>query len=217
MPFKTVYDHNDFIIINKPINASFHNNDGELGVASLMSQAIGSQLWPVHRIDKITSGLLIFAKNKAAANQFNQLFLDKKMSKIYFAISNKKPKKKQGKVIGDMKKVRDGNWKLTTSRNNPAITLFDSCSLIPGKRFFWLKPQTGKTHQIRVALKSLGAPILGDQRYSSCQADRTYLHAHQLNFKWDNQLINVSCFPQQGELFFLPEIQDCINYFTQKN
>ena len=61
-----------------------------------------------------------------------------------------------------MQKARNGAWKLCQSKENPAITRFESVSCEPNLRLFILKPQTGKTHQLRVAMKSLGSPILGD-------------------------------------------------------
>jgi len=73
----------------------------------------------------------------------------------------------------------------------------------PGLRLFLLKPTTGKTHQIRVALKSEGAPILGDKMYSSSSADRTYLHAYSLTFKVNNKPYKYTCMPDCGEHFDL--------------
>lgn len=175
------------------------------GVFNQLKDQTGLDLFPVHRLDTLTSGLLICAKNKTAAAKFGALFEKHEMEKYYVAISDSKPKKKQGMIKGDMEKARSGNWKLTTSTSNPAITQFFSCSLSPGYRLYLLKPLTGRTHQIRVALKSIGAPIIGDPRYHSAKSvensDRGYLHAYALAFEWDGSTYSYRLPPTEGNLF----------------
>jgi len=204
--FKIIENNDDFIIINKPANISFHNENDIKGIFSQLKKTLGYDIWPVHRLDKITSGLLIFAKNKAVAATFGDLFENKALNKVYIAISDKKPKKKQGKIVGDMQKTRGGSWKLIKTNLNPAITTFTSCSLIPGNRLFWITPLTGKTHQIRVALKSLGSAISGDTRYSGTPSDRGYLHAYKISFNWNGVQRAFKALPEEGELFLLPQL-----------
>ena len=211
-----VFENDELLAVNKPANLSFHTESQQLGVATKIQQATNQTLWPVHRLDKITSGLLLFAKSKNAAVEINRLFAERKIEKVYIALSANKPKKKQGKIIGDMVKTRNGSWKLTQENSNPAITQFFTRSLKPGIRFFWIKPTTGKTHQIRVALKSLGAPILGDERYGGKSADRGYLHAYQLQFEWRGEILEINCPPAEGELFSGPELEFCIKQSTNK-
>lgn len=212
-----VYENNDFLIINKPANISFHNRQDELGIHSLLKSELGYNIWPIHRLDNMTSGLLIFAKSQIVAGELGKMFEKKKIDKIYIALSDKKPKKKQGKIIGDMKKSRNGSWKLTQSKENPAKTHFYSYSLISGIRLFWITPTSGKTHQIRVALKSLGAPILGDKRYTGNNADRGYLHAYRLHFIWQNENIEVNCLPDTGEYFLLEEFRQLIQSLSSNH
>ncbi len=205
-----IFQHSDFIAVNKPIEISFHNENDLIGFFNLAKSYFKTRLWPVHRLDKLTSGIIILAKSAKAAKQFGVLFKNKEIEKIYLAISNKKPKKKQGKIIGDMKKSRNGSWMLVQSRMNPARTQFQSFTLLPTIRLFVVKPLTGKTHQIRVALKSLGSPILGDSRYSGSDSDRAYLHAFKTTFNWNNKIIEIINLPTQGKLFQLPETQDLL-------
>ncbi len=167
----------------------------------LARQLPSEPLWLVHRLDKHTSGCLILARNSQAAAEFGQLFTQRQISKYYLAITARKPAKKQGTVSGDMKKSRDGKWILTPQQHNPAISQFFSQGLFDGKRLILIKPHTGKTHQIRVMLKSLGAPILGDSHYGGAHGDRTYLHAYCLKFSYQQQNIDVCCLPTQGEHF----------------
>ncbi len=214
-----VAQHSDFVIINKPADLDCHqvqaksqsaefSKHASSGLFYQMSQQLNQPLWPVHRLDKMTSGLLIMAKNKAAAQIFSDMFEKHQIEKTYLAISDKKPKKKQGKIVGDMKKSRSGNWKLCHSHNDPAVTRFVSYPIESIGRLFVVTPQTGKTHQIRVALKSIGAAILGDPRYASKENQRTidrgYLHAWRLTFDWQGQRLSYICPPDDGKYFTHP-------------
>ncbi|MGB0733323.1 MAG: pseudouridine synthase, partial [Pontibacterium sp.] len=157
-----------------------------------------------HRLDKVTSGALVLAKTSLAASKLSQSFQHRTVRKCYIAISDKKPKKKQGLIKGDMVKSRRGAWRLSQTMNAPAQTRFTSYAYQPGLRVFFVRPITGKTHQIRVALKSISAPIIGDKYYHETvqpAPDRTYLHAYWLSFRYDGQDYEVIAPPRQGRLF----------------
>ncbi|MNP62165.1 Ribosomal large subunit pseudouridine synthase C [compost metagenome] len=109
-----------------------------------------------------------------------------------------------------MEKGRGGSWMLARTQQNPAISWFDSVAVREGLRLYRIKPQTGKTHQIRVALKSIGAPILGDARYGGTAADRGYLHAWRLQFTLAGEAFDLVCPPDEGALFLLPELHAAI-------
>jgi len=160
------------------------------------------------------------AKHSAAAAAAGELLRQRQAQKYYVALSSRKPSKKMGRVIGDMERSRRGSWKLLRSTNNPATTCFISKALVsaasgapttPPLRAFLLKPLTGRTHQIRVALKALGSPILGDPMYASAaetaSQDRTYLHAAALRLPAHSALsedgapIEVLCPPSSGTAF----------------
>lgn len=215
--FEIIDEQPNFIIINKPEESDFHDegNKGE-GLFNQVKNTLqsvdkNSELYPVHRLDKMTSGLLIFAKNLQTAQTFQTLFEQHKIQKYYLALSNKKPKKKQGLIKGDMAKSRRSAWKLLRSQKNPAITQFISYGLGDGLRLYVVKPHSGKTHQIRVALSSIGAPILGDNLYSSSasnsshtsnlETDRGYLHAYALKFSLAGQNYSYINPPNSGQFF----------------
>ena len=199
---EVLFDHPDFLVVNKPSAISVQNESHQSGILPILCQQLNlEQLWLVHRLDKITSGILILAKHPQAAAVFGQLFEHKQIEKYYLAISAKKPKKKQGVVKGGMKKIRNGKWMLDSSNTAEAISQFFSFSLSPGLRLFLVKPLTGKTHQIRVALKSLGSPILGDELYKGESSDRTYLHAYSIRFNYQQQPICIICPPNKGAVF----------------
>lgn len=195
--FSICYQHSDFVIINKPAGISVHKDDQAVGLTQKLANQLGvEQVWLIHRLDKVTSGLLILALNKETAAYFYQLFEQHQIQKTYWALATQKPKKKQGKIVGDMQKSRNGAWKLCHSTQNPAITQFESHSIAPNLRHFILQPKTGKTHQLRVAMKSLGSPILGDELYGGQPADRVYLHAYRLDFEYSGESISVAVMPK---------------------
>lgn len=202
--FNLVSDQADFVVIHKSAGVSVHKDQEEIGLVTAIEQTLNTKLWLVHRLDKMTSGLLLLAKHQQAASELSQLFAQRSVNKFYLAISDAKPSKKQGRIMGDMEKSRRGGWRLTPTRENPAITDFVSHSIKPGLRAFLCKPRTGQTHQIRVALKSIGAPIVGDPTYnrkSLVTADRGYLHAWQLAFDYGGKTYRFMQPPIEGALF----------------
>ncbi|MEW6981575.1 TIGR01621 family pseudouridine synthase [Colwelliaceae bacterium 6471] len=209
--FELVDEQAHFIICNKAPDVNFHD-EGTLG-SGLFNQIKlrlkQDELYPVHRLDKMTSGLIIFAKTKTAAQQFQRIFCSHELEKFYIAISDQKPKKKQGLIKGDMAKSRRGSWKLLRSQENPAISQFFSYSIGDGQRLYLIKPHSGKTHQIRVALSSIGAAIIGDRIYhSQSNVDRGYLHAYALKFTLDDQTYQYLLPPTTGEHFLSTALRD---------
>jgi tRNA pseudouridine32 synthase/23S rRNA pseudouridine746 synthase len=215
--FKTIAEHADFIVVDKEAGVNFHD-EGDLGsgLFSLVKQQIQSthktaELYPVHRLDKMTSGLVVFAKTLACAQTFGELFKAHEVDKYYLAIADKKPSKKQGLIKGDMAKSRRGMFKLLRTTENPAITQFFSYSIPNKQRLYLLKPHSGKTHQLRVALTSIGSPIVGDPLYySTSQADRGYLHAYALKFTYLGESFEFTSLPSSGDYYVNESVNEKI-------
>ena len=217
---KIIYENFDFVIFNKPAGLNFHSEDGKAGFVVLATKQLNlKQLYSIHRLDKVTSGLIILAKTSEVANHFSEMFTNKEIQKYYLAISLRKPKKKQGWVKADMGSSRRGTYKLLQTKLNPAITQFKSFSLRVGERLFIVKPHTGKTHQIRVALKSIGAPIAGDLRYANAQEaqkeERVYLHAYALLFHYKERVYQFVCPPTFGERYLSKEMQEKLKEYEK--
>jgi tRNA pseudouridine32 synthase/23S rRNA pseudouridine746 synthase len=138
----------------------------------------------VHRLDKETSGVVIFAKSASIASELGHLFKNHQIEKYYLALSMGRPKKKQGTIKGDIVKSRRSQYKLLRSHQKPSITQFFSYSLKENVRLFLLKPITGKTHQIRVVMNSLSSPILGDYLYGGANSKRMHLHCFLMQFSF---------------------------------
>ena len=199
--YQIIANQADFIVINKAADVHFHSQDGSAGVVARVEGDLGIKLFSVHRLDTPTSGLLILAKTSEAAREFTALFSGHQIQKYYLALAKGKPKKKQGWIIGDMAKSRRSMYKLLRTTENPAVTQFFSQSVAEGVRLYLLKPHSGKTHQLRVALASIGVPILGDTLYGSDVSDRCYLHAYSLDFTFAGQAYQYRCMPTQGDAF----------------
>lgn len=191
----------DFVVLNKPAGLSFHSEDGP-GLVVLAEQQLGEKLYAVHRLDKVTSGLIMLARSSNAAAELTRQFSQRQIEKFYLALSEHKPLKKQGWVKGDMQPARRGAWRLTSTQQQPAVSYFVSQGYqeLPFRAFL-LRPYTGKTHQLRVALKSQGAPIIGDTLYGANSSDRVYLHAYALALEYAGVRYQFRVLPNSGEAF----------------
>ena len=209
-----LFENSDFLVVDKPAGLNFHSEDEAGFVVQVKEQLNSPELYPLHRLDKMTSGLVLFGKTKESAQIFGKMFETQQVQKYYLAISLRKPKKKQGWIKGDMKSARRGSWMFAKTYDNPAVTQFHSIALREGERGFLVKPHTGRTHQIRVALKSIGAPIAGDVRYA--QSDeakkeaRGYLHAYALQFEYKGEAYSFIQKPREGERFLSERFCDTL-------
>ena len=209
-------------MVNKSEGVNFHDEKqpgsglfSQVKKQMKMQYAI-TELYPIHRLDKMTSGLILFAKNIKSAQVFGKLFEEHNVEKYYLAISDKKPTKKQGLIKGDMAKSRRGMFKLLRTMDNPAITQFFSYPIANKQRLYLLKPHSGKTHQLRVALSSIGAPILGDPLYNSNSvADRGYLHAYALRFNFSGTIYQFILPSGEGEFYLTQSIKDKLTELDQ--
>jgi len=223
-----IYQDEHVYAIQKPQGIPFHTTrlneqDAELagqayqeGIVVLAKRFLeDEQIFPVHRLDMMTSGLMVFARHARANRELSMALENKTIEKYYLALSKDKPKKKQGAVIGDMLKARSGSYKLNRSTENPAITRFFAGKIALNRDdsawLFALKPESGKTHQLRVALKSLGSPILGDQRYGGASASRGYLHAYKMRFDLFGKRYSLCAPDFNGEEFSLDAFSACEN------
>jgi tRNA pseudouridine32 synthase / 23S rRNA pseudouridine746 synthase len=214
--FTLIHTSDDFIVISKKAGVSFHGNEAAMSLDDAIRERLGiSELYPLHRLDNLTSGLLVFARTRGAVRELAAQFRERRIEKFYLAVGGAHPKKKQGLVTGDMKKGRNGVWILAHTHERPAVTRFYSTSLQPGLRLYLVRLYTGRTHQIRVALKSVSAPVLGDDRYckkipSGIEPDRGYLHSYALAFTMGgvrHKFINP---PDEGRYFLSPEFREAL-------
>lgn len=202
IPLDIVYEDKDIIIVNKPQNMVVHpapgNSNGTLVNALLYHckdslSGINGKLRPgiVHRIDKDTSGLLIVAKNDASHNALSEMFKDHSFTRQYHAILYGSPKEDEGTVtlaIGRSKKDRKKMmyYPSGTPNTKEAKTHYKVLQRFEHYSYVELTLETGRTHQIRVHMLSLGCPVVGDPLYAPGRKNFNLigqcLHAKNIGF-----------------------------------
>lgn len=185
-----LYEDADCIVLNKPAGVLTHAAGGtatEASVATFLRDHVaadmeGERAGIVHRLDRPTSGIIIGAKTTAALSFLQKQFAQRKVKKVYTAIVRGHMRKKEAVI--DMPIERNPKAPATFrvgANGKSAITHYKVSQETEQASLLELRPETGRTHQLRVHLKEVGHPIIGDPLYGSGQhGDRLYLHAHSL-------------------------------------
>lgn len=184
-----LYEDDDVIVVNKPSGLLTHAKGGlsdELTVAEIIRPKTSfatdtDRPGIVHRLDRDTSGLLIIAKNPESAAHLQRQFAERTAKKTYIAITDGKPKLNTAKI--DLPIGRNPSAPSTfriDPNGKPAQTTYHVLAENDAQSLVELKPTTGRTHQLRVHLAHLNAPILGDRVYGKSSDCRMMLHAQKL-------------------------------------
>ncbi len=193
---QVIYENSDFIVVNKAAGLISENNRfEECTVENQVLTHISSSIKKpfigiIHRLDRVTSGLLIFAKKKSVLIKFNNLFSNRKVQKTYLAIVSKKPASNKEHLTNFLVKNNlEKRADIIPSERKDALECRLSYLVRDKNDFGYLlevKPTTGRFHQIRAQLSNIGLPIIGDEKYGS---DQKYLplsiclHAWKLNYQ----------------------------------
>lgn len=216
-----VYEDKSLLVIDKPagmvvhpapghysgtlVNALLHHCSDLAGIGGVERPGI------VHRLDKDTSGLVVVAKTDAAHQSLSQQFKDREIQKVYLALVAGRVKNSSGTINSPIGRHRVHRKKMASNIVNgrEALTRYELIERFDKFSYLRLYPKTGRTHQIRVHLASIGHPILGDTLYggNTKQLPRQALHAHILQLKH----------PSTGEMmtFSAPLPPDMADYLTQ--
>ena len=199
IPLDIVYEDDDVIVVNKPRGMVVHpapgHPDGTL-VNALMFHCgdslsgIGGERRPgiVHRIDKDTSGLLIVAKNDFAHQALAAQLADRSLSRVYEAVVRGRLREDAGTVERPIGRHPTDRKRMAVTEKNsrPARTDWTVIARYNGYTHIECRLHTGRTHQIRVHMASLGHPMLGDFTYGALSPDKGLegqcLHARRLKF-----------------------------------
>lgn len=178
------------LILNKPAGLPVHAGPG--GGDNLENYfeelRFGLKQPPflAHRLDRDTSGCLALGRHKKALRRLGEIFSQGQAKKTYWAIVEGAPANDEGEIDAPLKKItrRDRGWRMIVAPDGqPARTLYRNCGRSADGKYSWLelRPQSGRTHQLRVHLAHLGCPILGDGHYGSIdRSARLHLHACSL-------------------------------------
>ncbi|MCR5786666.1 MAG: RluA family pseudouridine synthase [Acholeplasmatales bacterium] len=213
-----VYEDDDVAVVNKPSGMVVHpaaGNQEHTLVNGLLYQmdldsTINGVIRPgiVHRIDKDTSGLLMIAKNDKAMESLSEQLKSHSCNRIYVGLVYGTIGENEGKVIAPIGRDKDDRKKMcVTESGKEAITHFSVLERYNGFTLLQFKLETGRTHQIRVHMKFIGHPLVGDPVYGPRHVignNGQYLHAKTIGFKH----------PTTGEYMeFTSELPE---YFTEK-
>jgi 23S rRNA pseudouridine1911/1915/1917 synthase len=202
LPLTILYEDDRVVVINKAQGMVVHpgagNPSGTLANALLYRRlhrgggeeplpAAGFRPGIVHRLDKDTSGVIIAAYDDEALAFLADQFKNRQVRKTYAALVRGLPPQKEGRIEGRVTRdIRDRKkFTLSEEKGKPALTFYRVLRAWPGYSLVALRPRTGRTHQLRLHLRSLGCPILGDPLYGS--ADPRFpgatlaLHAQSLS------------------------------------
>jgi len=199
-----LYEDKNLLIINKPAGIIVHptlNNINNPSIASWFLQkypfvsVVGEDpLRPgiVHRLDKETSGTLILAKNNFIFNYLKNLFKTRKIKKKYIALVKGEIEKQQGIINLPLMRSKKSPIKrkvvVKKDKGKIALTKYKVLKSYKGYTLLEIFPQTGRTHQIRVHLASIGFPVVGDKIYGKLKKPeklnlfRHFLHAQTISF-----------------------------------
>ena len=218
IPLDVAYEDADVIVINKPkglvvhpaaghwegtlVNALLHHcRDSLSGVGGALRPGI------VHRIDKDTSGLLIVAKNDFAHQKLAAQLQDHTLARTYVCIVCGNLREDAGTVNAPIARDKNDRKKMAVRPDGkPAVTHWQVLAHYPGYTYVQCRLETGRTHQIRVHMASLGHPILGDTVYGHKKPElgqnTQCLHAKELTFRHPrtDEPVTVTCpLPEEFE------------------
>ncbi len=199
LPLDIVYEDEDLIVVNKERGMVVHpapgHPDGTLVNALLFHcgdslSGIGGEKRPgiVHRIDKDTSGLLIVAKNDFAHQALSAQLADRSLSRVYEAVVRGRLREETGTINRPIGRHPTDRKRMAVTEKNSrtAVTHWEVLAYYLGYTYVRCRLETGRTHQIRVHMASIGHPLLGDGLYGAPSPEKGLdgqcLHARELKF-----------------------------------
>jgi 23S rRNA pseudouridine1911/1915/1917 synthase len=196
LPLEILYEDADVIAVNKPAGMVVHSGAGRHSgtlVNALLHRFqglsnVGGALRPgiVHRLDRLTSGVILVARTDAAHRHLAEQFSSRQVEKVYLALVHGRIKTDLGKIAKPITRdpIRRIRMTAKLSRGRSAITEYQVLRRFDKFTLLQVRIGTGRTHQIRVHLASIGYPVAGDKLYGAPASTlaRYFLHAERITF-----------------------------------
>ncbi len=187
--FEILFENADLIAVNKPegLAAIPEQNPQEPSLFERLCAERGETLLIVHRIDKDTSGVILFARNAEAHRRLNMEFETRRVRKAYLALTHGVIAGDWGQIDKPLARFGSGRVGVNAQHGKPSLTEYAVPRRFPAHTLVEAYPKTGRRHQIRVHLYSIGHPIVGDRLYGDRAVQREYprmmLHAQKLTIR----------------------------------
>ncbi len=185
-----LYEDDDLIAVNKPEGLAAVPERRPEAADSLFERLCAERrerLYIVHRLDKETSGVIVFARNAEAHRRLNLQFEKRLVRKVYLALAHGVIADDWGVIDKPLRQFGSGRVGISPQHGRASVTEFRVLERFKASTLVELYPHTGRRHQIRVHLYSIGHPITGDPLYGDREIQRKFprmmLHAHQLTIR----------------------------------
>jgi tRNA pseudouridine32 synthase/23S rRNA pseudouridine746 synthase len=183
---RTLFENESLLAVDKPEGVVSISEAGKGGLPELLRGVYGGKLYPVHRLDREASGVIVFAKDPDMHRHLNGEFDRRSVRKTYLALTHGIMTANRGIVNKPLREFGSGRMGVDAKRGKPSSTEFKVYERLRGYTLVRAYPLTGRRHQIRVHLYSIGHPIVGDLKYGDRamqdQFPRLMLHAMEIEF-----------------------------------
>lgn len=196
---KVLFEDNHLLAVNKPNGTLSQGDDtGDESMIEEVKAYIKQKykkpgdvfLGSIHRIDRVTSGILIFARTSKALTRMNEIVKARKITKNYLAILHERPEEPEGKLVDYLRKNLKANYVVVVDKETEgakqAILNYELVAELDGHFLVKITLETGRPHQIRAQFSNINCPIAGDTKYKGGKRDELkggiYLHSHEMKF-----------------------------------
>jgi len=203
IPLEILYEDTDLVVLNKPAGLVVHPAPGHSRgtlVHALLHHCldlpgIGEERRPgiVHRLDKDTSGVMVVAKTDAAMASLAGQFKGRRVKKSYLALVHGEVKQMEGRVEAEIGRHERDRKRMAvrTRKGREAVTTYRVMQRLDGFTLLQVHPETGRTHQIRVHLSSIGHPVVGDKVYGGTREKKFRVPGSGFRVRAERQLLHA--------------------------